>query len=191
MKKILLALFIAAPALGVAQETATVNVSTNINPAFTISATDLVFGEVSVGDEVTVSAITGDATNAGSTAARAVITATADLPLSWTISGSDVTGTQVTLSNAGVITYVDPDIIDPILLNDPANIVSDTRRTITVSLSFAIDENDPVAYTLGETTGASSVEENTFYIGGTFTAPAIVGTVNNYTGSITVSAIYF
>jgi hypothetical protein len=188
MKKLLLALFIAAPVLGFTQEQATVNVSTTINPTFTITKVDdLVFGNVQTGDAVSVDALTGDASNAGNNASRAVITSTATLPIAYSISGTAVSGTNVTLSNGGAITYIDP-LGD---LDDPANIESDTRGTITVSLSFAINEADPVAYTLGTSTGGADEEDNTLYIGGGFTAPSIITGFNSYSATITVSAVYF
>jgi hypothetical protein len=173
MKKVLLSILFLIPAFAVAQETANVAVNTTVNASFALThGDDLVFGNVQAADVVTVNATTGAATNAGSTAKRGRITTNTALPLAYSISGTDVVGTPASPS----ITLRNPD-------NDG----------LTVSLTFAVKEFSTAGYTLGASTASASNADNTLYIGGTFTAPAVDPTPanNTYTGTITVSAVYF
>jgi hypothetical protein len=173
MKKLLILALVLAPAVVSAQETANVAVSTTIRAAFTIAqVSDLVFGQVQADDVVSVNAETGAISNTGSSATRGKVTATATGALVYTISSSDPynTGTQV--------------------LTVPRTTGASGATSIAVTLSFAVDETDEVAYTPGTTTGAVDSDGNTLWIGGSFTAPAAASIGNVYSSTITVSAVY-
>lgn len=173
MKKLLILALALAPAVASAQETATVDVSTTIRAAFTITkAADLVFGQVQADDVVTVNAVTGDITNTSSVGARGKVTSTASGALVYTITSADPynSGTQV--------------------LTVPRTTGAVGAANIAVTLSFAVDETDEVSYTPGTTTGALDTDGNTLWIGGTFTAPSAASIGNVYSSTITVSAVY-
>lgn len=174
MKKLfILFLFIVTiPFVASAQETITVDVSTTIQDAIALTkVSDLTFGTVQAGDVVSVNAVTNSLSNAGSTATRGTITSTATIATVYTVSGLNFNANVIELpyvSGGGV---------------SPAPFVS-------VTLNYAINSDTPVSYTLGTSTNATTATENTFYIGGTFTAPSGDSVGALYSGSLTVSVVY-
>ncbi len=175
MKKLIVLALILAPALSIAQ-TATVNVTTTIRDAFALTKVDdLVYGNVEAGDAVSVLATTNVATNAGSTAKRAVITSTATTATVYTVSGLSISGQTAT-----------PTILLPYVSGGGTT----PAANITVTLNFAVNSASPTAYTLNTTTGATLATGNTLYIGGSFTAPTGDSIGGLYSGALTVSAIY-
>lgn len=176
MKKILFALLFAVPAIGFAQTSTPVDVSTTILSTLELNTVNqLVFGSVDSGAEVSISALTGTPTNAGAGASRAEITATnSSNGMIFNISGTGVTG--VTTGPTG----------STIVLARTTGSVG--LAELTVALTFAVEylAVDVTAYTLN-----TSVDDfSKFYIGGSFTAPDNTSSGNVYTGTITLTATY-
>jgi hypothetical protein len=169
MKKILFALLFAVPAIGFAQTTTDVEVSTTILSTLELNTvTELVFGDVDAGASVSISATDGTNSNAGAGATRAEITATnASNGMFFNISGTGVSGNNITLART----------TGSVGLSE-----------LTVALTFAVENlaEEVSGYTLN-----NSVDNfSKFFIGGSFTAPDNTSSGNVYSGTITLTATY-
>jgi hypothetical protein len=171
MKKLLIITLVLAPVLATAQETATVNVTTAIQGNFTLTPTNLAFGNVQQEEAVTIT-IADVKTNAGNAATRGAVAisgTTADVIYT-------VTGTNLNATNGTTLTL-------------PKTGGSGSETSLVVTLTYGRNTGSPVAYTPGFATTGTTDSERSLVIGGTFTAAA--GTSGNtYSSALTVTVIY-
>jgi len=171
MKKLFILALALAPVASMAQATQEVTVNTTIRAAITLNKTsDLVFGQVEMGDAVSITAHTDAKSNTGSSATRAVITTTSETAVAYTFSGNHLSGNTLSLQKtAGPETA-------------PA--------TLNVTLNYGFNSTTPTSYTPGNSTAGTTTAMNTLYIGGSFNAPAEDAAGAVYSTTLTVTANY-
>lgn len=171
MKKLLILALVLAPVIATAQDQTTVNVTTTIRGAFTLSPTNLAFGNVQAGTETSISILDAQS-NVGNTASRGAVEldgTTADVIYNITSANlNEANGTTLTI---------------------PYSTGSGSETPLVITLVYGRNPSSAVSYDPGNATTGTTDAERSLVIGGTFTA--VTGQATNvYSAALTVSVIY-